>query len=77
VKDSVGNSYPAQLQALLGTTYKVSNYGTSGIQMRNYLVRWKDKIMAIQPDIVTIKLGTNDTHYRDFKKPDNKGHLRQ
>lgn len=72
VKDRVENSYPAQLQALLGTTYKVSNCGTSGIQMRNYLVRWNDKIMAIQPDIVTIKLGTNDTHYRDFKKPDNK-----
>lgn len=72
VKDRAENAYPAQLQNLLGSTYKVSNCGTSGIQMRNYLKRWQDKITVIQPDIVTIKLGTNDTHYRDFKKPDNK-----
>ncbi|MFT6792436.1 MAG: acyl-CoA thioesterase-1 [Rubritalea sp.] len=72
VEDRAKNAYPAQLQNLLGSKYQVSNCGTSGIQMRNYLKRWGEKIKAIQPDIVTIKLGTNDTHYRNFKKPDNK-----
>jgi lysophospholipase L1-like esterase len=72
VKDRAKNSYPAQLQALLGTTYAVSNFGTSGIQMQNYLNRWKDKITALQPNIVTIKLGTNDTKARNFSDPDNK-----
>jgi acyl-CoA thioesterase-1 len=72
VKDREKNAYPAQLQDLLGPTHKVSNCGTSGIQMQNYLNRWADKITAIQPDIVTIKLGTNDTKSRDFTNPDNK-----
>jgi acyl-CoA thioesterase-1 len=72
VKDRAINAYPAQLQSLLGTTHKVHNCGTSGIQMQNYLNRWADKITAIQPDIVTIKLGTNDTKSRDFTNPDNK-----
>ncbi len=72
VEERLEMSYPAQLQKLLGSKYKVSNCGTSGIQMRNYLARWKDKITAIQPDVVTIKLGTNDTHFRNYKKPDNK-----
>jgi lysophospholipase L1-like esterase len=72
VEDREENSYPAQLQNLLGSGYKVSNCGTSGIQMRNYLKRWGDKITAIQPDIVTIKLGTNDTHHCNFNQPGNK-----
>ncbi len=72
VKDPAKNAYPAQLQNLLGPTYKVHNCGTSGIQMQNYLSRWADKITAIQPDIVTIKLGTNDTKSRDFKNSGNK-----
>ncbi len=72
VKDREKNAYPAQLQDLLGTTYEVSNFGTSGIQMRNYLNRWKDKITTLQPNIVTIKLGTNDTKARKFSDPNNK-----
>jgi|GEM_PF-2774372 len=72
VKDPEKNAYPAQLQKILGSTHKVTNCGTSGIQMQNYLNRWADKITAIQPNIVTIKLGTNDTKSRDFNNPGNK-----
>lgn len=71
-KNRKTQTYPAQLQQKLGAGYEVKNCGTSGIQMRNYLGRWKDKITAFGPDIVTIKLGTNDTKNRKFDDPTNK-----
>jgi acyl-CoA thioesterase-1 len=72
VRDRSTQAYPAQLQEMLGDEYKLMNCGTSGIQMNNYLPRWQDKIKAFQPDIVTIKLGTNDTKGRKHNDPDNK-----
>lgn len=65
-------SYPAQLQAILGDKYEVKNCGTSGIMMSNYLPRWSATIEKFQPDIVTIKLGTNDTKGRRHSDPNNK-----
>jgi len=66
-------SCPAQLQKSLGEKYEVMNCGQSGIKMINYLRRWETKIAAFQPDIVTIKLGTNDTKGRKFDPaPGNK-----
>ena len=70
-KDRNTLSYPAQLQTLLGDKYEVINCGKSGIKMTNYLKGWQQKITDFQPDIVTIKLGTNDTKGRKFE-PDNK-----
>jgi lysophospholipase L1-like esterase len=74
-------SYPARLQALLGTTnYTVQNDGVNSTTMLkngddSY---WKNgklaDVFAFQPKIITIKLGTNDSkpqnwglHYQEFK----------
>ena len=58
--------YPAQLQQLLGDGYHVRNFGVSSRTMLNsgdhpYMkeLAWRDA-QAFRPDIVVIKLGTND-----------------
>ncbi len=63
--------YPAQLQKLLGSGYQVRNYGVSARTMLNkgdhpYMKEqaWRDAV-AFKPDVVIIKLGTNDS------KPEN------
>jgi sialate O-acetylesterase len=60
-------SYPAQLQKMLGTHYMVGNYGRSGATVltsgdRPY-IQQKEFTAAIasEPDIVIIMLGTNDS----------------
>jgi lysophospholipase L1-like esterase len=65
------NGYPAQLQKILGNDYWVKNFGVSSRTMLNkgdypYMneMAWKDAL-AFKPDIVIIKLGTNDS------KPEN------
>ena len=65
------NGYPAQLQKLLGEDYLVKNFGVSARTMLNkgdfpYMneMAWKDAV-AFKPDVVIIKLGTNDS------KPEN------
>ena len=65
------NSYPAQLQQLLGSGYDVRNFGVSSRTMLNkgdypYMNEkaWRNAL-DFQPDIVIIKLGTNDS------KPEN------
>ena len=72
--------YPAQLQQILGKDYWVKNFGISSRTMLNkgdypYMneTAWKDAL-AFKPDIVIIKLGTNDSkpenwqYGADFKK---------
>jgi len=78
VKD--GRTYPVQLQALLGNAYEVQNYGVSGRTLLKQGDRpyWKEakyqQVLQWQPNIVIIKLGTNDSkpqnwqHKADFKK---------
>ncbi len=63
--------YPALLQKLLGSGYWVKNFGVSARTMLNkgdhpYMdeMAWRDAL-AFKPDIVVIKLGTNDS------KPEN------
>ncbi len=65
------HGYPAQLQQMLGKGYWVKNFGVSARTMLNkgdypYMneLAWKDA-QAFDPDIVVIKLGTNDS------KPEN------
>jgi acyl-CoA thioesterase I len=59
--------YPAQLQTLLGDTYEVRNYGLGGrtlLKKGDYPYWQEDKykeVLAWIPDIVIIKLGTNDS----------------
>ena len=67
------NGYPAQLQKLLGKDYLVKNFGVSGRTMLNkgdqpYMneVAWKDAV-AFKPDVVIIKLGTNDSKPQNWQ----------
>ena len=59
--------YPAQLQNILGKEYLVKNFGLSARTMLNkgdcpYMneLAWQDA-QAFKPDVVIIKLGTNDS----------------
>jgi len=67
VKDREHNSFPAQLQHLLGSSYQVHNLGVSSCTMLrkgdySYWDRPEFKqALAIQPDIVFIDLGGNDS----------------
>lgn len=68
------NGYPAQLQRLLGSDYYVRNFGVSGRTMLNKgdapyqrEPAWQHA-QAFRPDIVVLKLGTNDS------KPENWQH---
>ncbi|MCH5163137.1 MAG: hypothetical protein J1G38_06585 [Clostridiales bacterium] len=66
-------SYPAQMQTMLGKDYNVVNFGMSGRTARTDLpadggnpVGWIDNlqwkgVQAIVPDIAIVKLGTNDS----------------
>lgn len=69
-----GNAYPKQLQALLGEQWNVANFGVSGRTMlrKGDYPYWNEKAyqnaLEFKPDVVIIKLGTNDT------KPQNMQH---
>ncbi|WP_050029091.1 GDSL-type esterase/lipase family protein [Verrucomicrobium sp. BvORR034] len=73
VKDK-SMTYPKQLAALLGDTYTVQNFGVSGATMLNAGDKpyQKEKrfadALAFVPDIVVIKLGTNDTKPHNWSK---------
>ena len=65
--------YPAQLQRMLGKNYWVKNFGVSGRTMLNkgdlpYMneMAWADA-QAFKPDVVVIKLGTNDSKPQNWK----------
>ena len=65
--------YPAQLQTLLGKDYWVRNFGVGARTMLNkgdhpYMqeLAWRDAL-AFRPDVVVIKLGTNDSKDDNWK----------
>ena len=65
--------YPALLQKALGSDYWVKNFGVSARTMLNkgdfpYMneMAWRDAL-AFDPDIVIIKLGTNDSKPQNWK----------
>ena len=68
-----GKSYPAQLQALLGEGYQVGNFGVSGrtLLKQGDFPYWKENkykaALAMEPAIVIIMLGTNDTKPQNWK----------
>ena len=59
------DSYPAQLQTLLGDRYEVKNFGVGGCTLirKGRPTVWDEvgKILEMNPDVVVISLGTNDT----------------
>jgi acyl-CoA thioesterase I len=78
---SATEAYPAKLQKLLGAAYEVENDGVSGktlLRKGDYSYWTQGKLTEVfkfQPDIITIKLGTNDskpinwnTHSGEFEK---------
>ncbi len=71
--------YPAVLQRLLGSAYHVKNFGVSARTLLNegdhpYMREqaWRDAL-AFNPDIVVVKLGTNDAKDYNWKHGDHYG----
>ena len=67
------NGYPAQLQRMLGNDYWVKNFGVGARTMLNkgdnpYMkeMAWEDA-QAFKPDIVIVKLGTNDSKPQNWQ----------
>ena len=66
-------TYPAQLAVLLGGKWQVENFGVSGATMMNsgdkpYQKEGKFReAVAFKPEVVIIKLGTNDTKPQNWK----------
>ncbi|HTN75310.1 MAG TPA: GDSL-type esterase/lipase family protein [Pirellulaceae bacterium] len=67
------NNYPVKLGELLGDKYEVKNFGVSGATLLKHgdLPYWKlgefKASTEWQPNIVVIKLGTNDTKPQNWK----------
>lgn len=68
-----GNPYPKQLQSLLGDKWEIKNFGVSGrtLLRKGDFPYWNEKAyqnaLAFEPDVVIIKLGTNDTKPQNMK----------
>lgn len=68
-----GQAYPSQLQALLGDSWKVENFGVSGrtLLKKGDYPYWTEKAyqnaLKFEPDVVVIMLGTNDTKPQNWK----------
>lgn len=73
IRDRKNKSYPAQLSGILGKGYEVRNFGNSGSTMlkKGDKPYWRqrefDAAIAFNPNIVIIKLGTNDTKPQNWK----------
>jgi lysophospholipase L1-like esterase/pimeloyl-ACP methyl ester carboxylesterase len=65
--DRAKESYPAQLQILLGNSYEVLNFGVSGATMlkKGNKPYWNtpeyQNVLGSQANVIFIKLGTNDS----------------
>lgn len=73
VKNRDKDSYPAVLEQMLGEKFEVRNFGFSArtLLMKGELPYMKEKFyqeaLRYHPDIVVIKLGTNDTKPQNWK----------
>lgn len=72
IEDREHDSYPAQLQQLLGDAYEVGNFGiSSATAQKEGNLPWTSTqqyqdAKAFQPQIAVIKLGTNDSKERNW-----------
>ena len=72
IKNRKENSYPAQLQKMLGDNYEVGNFGKSGATLltkghRPYIQQNEfQDALNFHPQIVIIHLGLNDTDSRNW-----------
>jgi acyl-CoA thioesterase-1 len=66
-------SYPLQLQSILGKAYEVVNFGVSGrtLLQKGDFPYWNEpqfeEVKAFEPDILIIKLGTNDSKPQNWE----------
>jgi len=73
IKNRDQHSYPAQLQYWLGEDYEVRNFGVSGATLlkkgdKPYWVQPElQQVKDYQPDIIIIKLGTNDSKPQNWR----------
>lgn len=73
IKDRAVDSYPAELQRLLGDKFDVQNFGKSGATLlsqghRPYIEQEEyKKAIDFNPEIVVIHLGLNDTDPRSWE----------
>ena len=73
ISDRSRDSYPAQLGRMLGNHWVVRNFGVGGRTMlkKGDFPYWKEdayaEAKAFLPDVVIIKLGTNDTKPQNWK----------
>jgi len=76
IKNRLKASYPAQLGGMLGDQWEVRNFGVSAATMlkQGDLTYWKQsafkEVLAYNPHVVIIKLGTNDTKPQNWKFKD-------
>lgn len=76
LKDPPQESYPVQLQQLLGKSYQVKNFGRSGATLLRkghnpyYKTKEFSDAIAFKPNIAIVHLGLNDTDPRNW--PDYK-----
>lgn len=80
IQDRLNDAYPGVLGTMLGDKYEVRNFGVSGSTMmtgtdKPYMNEqaYKDAL-EFCPDIVTIKLGTNDSKPYNWEES---GHFKQ
>jgi lysophospholipase L1-like esterase len=73
IADREKNSYPVVLGRILGKGYEVKNFGVSGrtLLRKGDYPYWNEKTyqdaLEFLPDIVIIKLGTNDSKPQNWK----------
>lgn len=73
IKDKEINSYPAQLDKMSGEDWQVRNFGVSGATMlkKGDKPYWEQQAFQqaqdFKPDIVIIKLGTNDSKPQNWQ----------
>ncbi len=76
ISDREVNSYPAQLSRYLGKKWEVRNFGVGGTTLLKQGDRpyWNEgaykQALAFVPDVVIIKLGTNDTKPQNWAYKD-------
>ena len=73
IKDRAKNCYPAQLGRMLGEGWEVANFGVNGATLlkKGDKPYWKQRAFeqahAFEPNVVIIKLGTNDSKPQNWK----------
>ena len=68
-----GSGYPALVAARifgdhLGNEYNIINRGISGNRVVDLYARWKDDCLNLQPDVLSILIGVNDTWHEKSRR---------